>query len=308
MSTQTVRRNSYKTIRALLSQCVLVTSYKYDDMDTDTNKGAVAVDAVMSLGQERGFDRVYKEVDANGELVKITVGLSRDHFYTGYHTKDHAKQCLTFSAFAKYFPTDAAQILAAEEAERQAAFDARSAQLDAATKTLTTAAPQGKFFVGQRIVATFASLNKNCTVAQYILECQAGENGEKYWDRNKWVARKNWAVNVCSVVKVVQMTVEEYDAFADSLMENRPGFFNFASGVGSDFDPGRPCECISQLSERERVLWQSQAYELVAVIEAPGRQSFVVNPHGYDYARYVGLYPKAMHNAANDATGGAAVN
>lgn len=305
MTTQTIRRNSIKAIRAALAQCVLVTCYKYDDMDTNTDKGGVSVDDVIAAGESSGFDRVYKEVDASGELVKIVAGIHSNHFYTGYRTVEDVKRLLTDSAFAKYFPAEAAAERQAEEAAQELAYQAHRAELDAATATLATDAKQELFFVGQRIVATFATLNKNSSMGEYILECAKPENAEKFWNRTKWVHRKNWTVNTCRVERIVTMSAVDYDDFAANLMDHLPASLQgFEGGTHSDYDPGREVAELHQLTEDEHALWVAHSFDLVALVAAPGRQTIVINPHGYDYVRYAGLSPKSLHHQNSDNQNG----
>lgn len=300
MSTQTIRRNSIKVIRATLAQCVLVTCYKYDDMDTNTDKGGVSVDDVIAAGERNGFDSVYKEIDASGELVKIVAGIHGNHFYTGYRTIDDAKRLLTNTAFAKYFPVEAAAEREAEEAAQELAYQAHRAELDAATATLVTDAKQELFFIGQRIVATFASLNKNNSMGEYVLECAKPENGEKYWNRTKWIQRKNWNVHTCRVERIVQMSAIEYDDFAANLMDKLPLCLEgFEGGTHSDYDCGREVVEVHQLTEDEHALWVAHSFDLVALVAAPGRQTIVINPHGYAYVRYAGLWPKSLHSPSS---------
>ncbi len=296
MTTQTIRRNSLKLIRETLAKCVLVTCYKYDDMDTNTDKGSVSVDEVLTAGQTNGFDRVYKEVDSSGELVKIVAGIHGNYFYTGYATKEDAKRSMTDTAFAHYFPVEAAAERAAQQAADEQAHQAYCAELDAATATLTTTEPQGVFFIGQRIVATFATLNKNNLMAQYVMECAKPENREKFWNRTKWEQGKNWNVHTCRVERIVEMSAADYDIFTNNLMDELPPVLaGFEGGTDSDYDTGRAIAELHQMTDDERALWIAHSFDLVALVAAPGRQTIVINPQGYTYVRYAGLSPKSLH-------------
>jgi len=294
MKSQTIRRNAHKTIRSILEQCALVTCYKYDDMDTNTQKGALTVDDVMGAGEARKFDRVYAEVGDSGEWCKITVSIHQNWFFTGYRTKQDAKQFMTHDAWASYYPEDAA-------AEREAAEQAHAALMAQARiedarriEQLTTESAQGRFFVGQRIIAKFAALNKNSTLGLYIRECEKPEDGKRYWTRSNWHVPKNWYMTECKVHKVIRMTTAEYDHFAVNVMDSMPELFDGFGGAESDYKLGRDVENFWDMTQEEQALWSASSYSVVAVIEAPRRQTIVVNPEGYSYARYVGLSPKPM--------------
>jgi hypothetical protein len=300
MPTQTIRRNSLKAIRQILSECALVTCYKYDDMDTNTDKGSVSVDEVIEAGQSNGFDRVYKEVDSAGELVKIVAGIHRNHFYTGYATKDDAKRSLTDTAFARYFPAEAEADRKAQQAADDEQRAAYCAELDEAAATLITTQPQGVYFLGQRIVATFAALNKNNLMAQYVMECAKPENGEPFWNRTKWQEMKNWRVETCQVDRIATISAADYDIFVDNLMDQLPASLaGFEGGTATDYVLDREVAEFHQLTEDEREMWIAHSYRKVALVSAPGRQTIVIDPQGYAYVRYAGLYPKPLHFPAS---------
>lgn len=300
MPTKTIRRNSLKAIREILSQCALVTCYKYDDMDTDTDKGSVSVDEVLQAGQVYGFDRVYKEVDSSGELVKIVAGIQGNHFYTGYATKEEAKRLLTYSAYARYFPAEAEAERQAQQAADEAEREAYCAELETATATLATSEQQGVFFVGQRIVSTFAALNKNNLMAQYVMECAKPENRERFWNRTKWQQSKNWNVETCRVDRIVEMSPADYDVFVNNLMDELPSALaGFEGGSGSDYTLAREGVEFHQMTEEERELWSAHSFRIVALVSAPGRRTIVIDPQGYSYVRYAGLYPKSLHFPAS---------
>jgi len=293
MQPKTIRRNQIKAITDALKQCVVITSYKYDDMDTSTNKGPVTVDEVMALAGD--FDRVYARYAEDGALMEIHVSINRNHSYTGYANADYAKSALTDCAFAKYFPEIAAAERAEAEAQAIAAAAIERAADAARLRTLITSEVQPIVFLGQRIIAKFAALNKNGSLAEYIRECSKPEFGEQIWDRTKWIERPNWRATECKVGKIVTLSAQQYDVFVRTLMDSRPEFFaGFSGGSASDYDPGREIEEIWQMTAAELSLWRAQSYSVVMWVQAPGRASFVVNPEGYDYARYAGIYPTVL--------------
>ncbi|MDR3409634.1 MAG: hypothetical protein P4L87_01605 [Formivibrio sp.] len=267
----------------------MITAYKYDDHDTRTDKGGVTADVVMAAGECFDFDRVYLTVEG-GEWTQIHCGIHQNYFFTGYRTEADAKRLMTPDAFAKYFPsTAAAERAEAEEAHRIALVALR---VDDAEKlaSMTTDEPQPVFQIGQRIVSIFASLNKNCHIAEYLRECAKPENGEKYWSTEKWQQSKNWYQTNCKVEKILTLTPAEYDDLATGLLDDHPEWFG-NGGTNSDYDPGREVKEFRQLTRDEQEKWQAESYNLVTVIQAEGRKSFVVDAQGYNYARYVGLDP-----------------
>lgn len=110
----------------------------------------------------------------------------------------------------------------------------------------------------------------------------------------QYTARKNWSVIECQVWKVIQMTSAEYDHFAINVMESRPDLFDGFGGSQSDYKIVREIKEYWEMTREEENLWGASSYGIVAIIEAPGRESIVVNPEGYSYARYVGLWPKLL--------------
>lgn len=299
MPTQTVRRNALKTIRDLFAGCALVTSYKYDDSDTSPGNSSVSASVVLAVGSSLGFDRVYRENDDDGRVRKVVARIHQNYFFTGYATQEDARASLTFAAFAEHFPEAAAIEIAAEEAQHLAACQAEAAAEAAAHAQLTTDQPQPVFYIGQRIIATFAALNKNGSIARYLRECAQPEDGEQIWQRTHYQARKNWRVAECEVQKIITMTAAEYDHFSCNVMESRQDLFAaFAGGTDSAFNCGREIAEFWQMTDAEQEKWKAASWQVVAVIEAPGRVSVVVNPEGYGYARYVGIAPRALFPVA----------
>lgn len=127
--------------------------------------------------------------------------------------------------------------------------------------------------VGQHVLASFAKLNKRCTLAEYREQCRYS------WD---------WRAEVCKVEAIHTFDPAEYDRFAEALMD--PAGWLPEGGTDSDADL-RADWTLETSTPEELAAYRAQAYELVTVVQAPGRETFVVNAHGYGYARYVGLDP-----------------
>lgn len=127
--------------------------------------------------------------------------------------------------------------------------------------------------VGQRLVASFARLNKRCTLAEYREECR--RPADFYEER-------------CEVEAVRTLTPEEWDHFADNLMDDVDWLGTGGTNTDADLPEGWD---FHTGTEAERDAFRRQAYSLVTVIQAPGRETFVVDAQGYTYARYVGLDP-----------------
>lgn len=146
--------------------------------------------------------------------------------------------------------------------------------LAAATKAKETAPAQPTFAVGDYLTALFPSLNKQPSI-------------EKYKER------PSGTTSLGKVEKVLSLTAEEYDEFANNLMASNPSL----GGGGSASDHPLITDdlfkrSLSDWTAEQQAAWRTTSYVLVTVVQAPGRETFVVDSQGYDYARYVGLNPK----------------
>ena len=130
---------------------------------------------------------------------------------------------------------------------------------------------QPGFFIGQRLFAKFANLNKNNTLEEYRKECaQIG----------------GFSLELCEVEKVAMVSPEEYDEIANSLLSNRDIF----SGLGGiDSDSEYKPEGYSFASIEQKEDWFAKSYRLATVVTALGREPFVADPQGSSYARYAGI-------------------
>jgi len=123
----------------------------------------------------------------------------------------------------------------------------------------------------------WAHLNKNATLKEYIEEVKAGE----FYNRDGKITHI-W-------------TFTDFEAL-QSLKVNLLTDFNQLSGLGgSDTDDPRikTIENFNAMNrqERESVKW----YNLVVAVIYNGKIQFVIDPQGYNYARYVGLTDSSLH-------------
>lgn len=142
-----------------------------------------------------------------------------------------------------------------------------------------------KFHVGQRLMSKFASLNKNCTLGEYLFECNQPKEDKEF-------GGEHWSIIKCEVEQICEISNELYDEFVEGLMDNELGHkigYNGKGGTDSDFIIEDENKQFYNLSEHERNMWLKQSYRLVSVVSAPNRQPVLVDPRGYDYARYVGF-------------------
>ena len=167
--------------------------------------------------------------------------------------------------------------------ERIAAFAAPAEETPAAEEPAAAepVASGPTFAVGEFLTADFAKLNKQGSIEEY---------------------REQTAVDneLCKVEKVLTLTPEEWDEFADNLLEDNTALGN--GGSGND-DPTMPADLPgwSNLPEEEKDRLRKTMYRVVTVVSAPGRETFVADPQGYAYARYVGLDPKPAANPFPEA-------
>ena len=146
--------------------------------------------------------------------------------------------------------------------------------------------------VGERIYAKFPILNKCGTVGEYALRADAPQYDEdEVFQGGRWESVPNWRIELCSVEKVLTLTKEQYDRFAENLMTD--GFLDIGNG-GTDSDSSHRVSTIAEfhaLSEEQQADWKAKSFRLVTVIQAPERRAYVVDAQGYTHARYVGLHP-----------------
>lgn len=94
MST-TIRKNAFQKIHNILSGCVLIRQFKYDDMGNDMQ--TVSADDVIAAGREYEFDRVSETDD------QIRCSIHRNFAFTGYKSIDGARRTMTPRAFRECF-------------------------------------------------------------------------------------------------------------------------------------------------------------------------------------------------------------
>lgn len=148
-------------------------------------------------------------------------------------------------------------------------FAERTAELAA-----QTAAAQPTFAVGDYLTANFPRLNKRQTLADY----KSTPSGSQW---------------LCQVQKVLALTPEAYDEVANNLLASNSDLG--AGGSASD-SPLITADLfkrsLSDWTPEQQAEWERTSYNLVTVVQAPGRETFVIDAQGYGYARYVGLDPK----------------
>lgn len=94
------------------------------------------------------------------------------------------------------------------------------------------------------------------------------------------------SVDRYKVMETVALEEEAFAEFAFSFLEDYP-FLAGKGGIGCDLDifQGRD---FGYLNNEERQLYNEFAYRECVVVYCPTqRLCFVVDPQGYDYARYV---------------------
>lgn len=84
--------------------------------------------------------------------------------------------------------------------------------------------------------------------------------------------------------RVVVMTPDDMSVFMMSLLDSY-SFLKGQGGTGSHFDTDKK---FFELSESERRQWMANSFA-VSVAITDGKRLILVNPEGYDYARYVGV-------------------
>lgn len=293
----TIRRTATKRIEALLKQAIVISRVFKDHSDGHGESWSSTPAEVMGVGQRIGFQRVSCQLDSEGEWETLDLVVHSAYLFRAYRSQEVAKRLMTNASWAHHFP-DAYQ--AEQEVERQEALKARKAYVARRnrwhSKRITSAA-QVVLQVSQRIRAVFAVVNKRCSLADYIGDCQGEEFGEPEWDQRSlsYVRRPNWRWEQCEVERVVELDQAAYDEVATSMLEDRPSLFQGMGGTRSDWRGPAGVEVDPcQLEGVDKEEWIAKSFRLVVVITAPGRLTYVVDPQGYMNARYVGLQPTLL--------------
>jgi len=123
-----------------------------------------------------------------------------------------------------------------------------------------------------RTTAKFAKLNKNCTLAEYEREVRAGE----YYHET------------VEVREFVTMTPEQYNEFANNLLDNREWLAG-KGGHGTDWDMPHEVKHWWQLNTEQKEAYRREAFAICVAVQCDGRRTLYVNPEGHGYARYLGI-------------------
>jgi len=126
-----------------------------------------------------------------------------------------------------------------------------------------------------RVLAQWARLNKNDTLQQYRDE----------------VARGDYDNEEIEITRVVIMSPAAYGLFCDQLLSD----FDWLAGMGgtnsdhvSKYDGQENAYLLLLNDTNELELWRAEAYR-VGLLVTDGNRQLVIDPQGYNYARYVGL-------------------
>lgn len=284
MSYVTIRRNATKKIEALLSQAVAIKGSYYDDMDGTVYYSKTPAEILADLPE---YDRIYARTDEAGKVLDVHFSRYRGNGITAWLDVEHARRTLYPSAFAELFPNDpqSVEYFAKQKAEADAkakreASEQERARLEAAPEPLT-------YNVGDKFIARFASLNKQCTAEGYLAECVKPERDEE--GRSKC---PNWRDELCKVEKVLHLTKAEFSHLCNNLMESRDDLGD--GGTGSDTEIDLAGRELWQLSDAERADYIEKSWHAVTVVLCDGCRPLVIDAQGYQYARYVGLYPRPV--------------
>lgn len=131
-----------------------------------------------------------------------------------------------------------------------------------------------EFKEGDMIQYFKPSLNKNCTIAEYLYEL--------------CIEKDYQVVPRAKIIKLVELNETEYDEFLDSLMD-RHEFLTTQGGCESDDPRLDNVDRFYNLTKEQRDIFLNTMYENVHLITCKNRRSVVVNTEGYEYARYCGF-------------------
>ena len=110
----------------------------------------------------------------------------------------------------------------------------------------------------------FAVINKNCSLSTYEKYCSL----PKFSNDPIYGKVENWHIEECRIIERITLTPEDYDRFVDG-------------NLLTDFD------WLKDKGYHEEN--EGQMFNVCVAVTAADRKTILVNPHGYSYARYVGL-------------------
>jgi len=117
----------------------------------------------------------------------------------------------------------------------------------------------------------FAALNKNCTIGEYVYQCN----------------HENARNEKCKIQKVLEVPNKEYDHMILNLMDLIEKLDENSGGSQSD-DKFPDCQ-LWELSKDDLKRYRETCYILATLVRSDNRRPFVINAEGHTYARYVGL-------------------
>lgn len=120
-----------------------------------------------------------------------------------------------------------------------------------------------KLSAGDFVTGKFANLNKNNSVAEYRDE----------------VEQNAYKESICIVQKAITLSPEEYDSFANSLLDDNEKI----AGLGGTW-----------VDDDQKPRDQQQFMSIVVAVMAQDRETLLIDPQQYSYARYVALDPKKV--------------
>jgi hypothetical protein len=126
-------------------------------------------------------------------------------------------------------------------------------------------------FVG----AKFPQLNKLKTLAEYVAQLENFHPDKPVIERVK-------------ITEQITLSQADYNRFTSALTDDRDWL---AGKGGHDSDYPTELEGMTLLSNSEEFCkWREKAYRIcVLVVSDTDRRGILVDPQGYNYARYVGL-------------------
>jgi hypothetical protein len=119
----------------------------------------------------------------------------------------------------------------------------------------------------------WADLNKQITLGCYQTECREG----RYSERRALIQEVYWA------------TPQTFEEITNDLMSDRDWLAD-KGGSGSTWKPSREVDPM-HFTEEEFRCWWLESYSL-GILLTDGEDSIVINPEGFNYARYVGQVPE----------------
>lgn len=221
------------------------------------------------------------DADTDGVAVEVSQWSGNAHFTGDYDSQSYYCEIARESSSLESIKVQRDRIRAAEDAEYQewqARQEVKTAPISRCIELVITPVSIIDIPVDRKNVE--------------VLDCKF-PSGNKCQQLDEYIEQiEETAMHRAVINRIVQLTDADYDAWTQELLSSQEWL---AEMGGSDSTaPLRDVENWWNYSEDEQKAYRAEAYNLSILVYAPNRSAILVNPQGYNYARYVGFIEEGL--------------